>query len=745
MGVDEALPSLPSLRTLADQLSRSEVQAQNGTAAALRRAISTLANSSQDNRTIDLVSAAYARAYGKALSTSRLFALHLSKAGGTGICELSKLNGCSRASAGTSSFAGNCADKNRLDGPWWLPARSVGAISDAGLRFFARLSFQTPSYSHRGVRACRSRGKRAAGSPEPARRLRGPAKTTPIFSAIESTVPASTRCEGALEMLVVRETVPRLQSFGRELVRWGLVPPHPQCAPSLRTRGSRREQRERKRTCAALRDSRCGNFSYMASIAPSVYDNQLVRLLLGFDVYVLPFGGVSHEHYAAARRRLRQIDVLVMLGRGLPSALQQRLGWAVAEVAVDYQRRSKADACAFGAQSIADARKVNRWDAMLIEDAASLDAADEAFFSRPAVARELASALAAARGSGSACGLLADRVRPERRAAALPPLCWDEQTLHNCCWQRAAAAVSATAATATAPVVTQLEATPPLPPLRACTLPPAGARSSIDVVRLPAAMARFDHASCGLACADASAYFGLESAGALCVCLNVTEMAAAPPLHPTECGLACSGRFGVTLPPEDAPHQPCGGNEATAVFETASLVASLAAAAVSPPSPPAAGADRPASRMWRKGSLGSVRTVKRCNALNHDCAGEASAKSRSLYVHLSRADLARLPNPLSGLAAASTTAFVQLGCFSAQQLRERGLHRAPQAALPSPPVADPRTRCSLGCADHRYFALGGSSLPGGACVCGDLPLVEWERDVEGMQKLKSKSLQRTGR
>ena len=97
--------------------SSAEARAKSGTAAPLRRGIARLPAGNAS----DALSVSYARAYRAALSESLLLFIHLSKSGGTGLCELAKLNGCSRASPGQGSFSGNCAHKHLFDGPWWLP------------------------------------------------------------------------------------------------------------------------------------------------------------------------------------------------------------------------------------------------------------------------------------------------------------------------------------------------------------------------------------------------------------------------------------------------------------------------------------------------------------------------------------------------------------------------------------------------------------------------------------------------
>ena len=76
------------------------------------------------------------------------------------------------------------------------------------------------------TRDCRSRGRRVAMpahgplSREARRRLES---APPTFFAVEGALPEQQRCPGVLELLVLREPLRRLASFGRELMRWGLV------------------------------------------------------------------------------------------------------------------------------------------------------------------------------------------------------------------------------------------------------------------------------------------------------------------------------------------------------------------------------------------------------------------------------------------------------------------------------------------------------------------------------------------
>ena len=301
--------------------SSAEVRARSGTAAPIRR---NLARLMQSNTSTDELATRYMGAYRAAMAESLLLFIHLSKSGGTGLCELAKLNGCSRAAAGQSTFSGNCADKAVYhDGPWWMPSDVIRGLRPYGLRTFAERSFLVPNPFYQRMRGCNKRGRRL-NSPAPGAGALPPASARaarearrrqtaapPTFFAVEGAVPEGRRCEGTLELLVLREPLKRLASFGRELTRWGLLPqPHADCDHLLVGAPGR----QRKRACEARKRAVCANFSLMAAVAPPVYDNQLVRTLLGHDVYVLPAGRITREHYLIARERLRSVDVLLRLG-----------------------------------------------------------------------------------------------------------------------------------------------------------------------------------------------------------------------------------------------------------------------------------------------------------------------------------------------------------------------------------------------------------------------------------------------
>ena len=138
--MDELAPSVSMAEAALQRLSTASGRESLGTAAGLRRALVRLPEPARTN-----LSTHYVSFYRAALSESLLLFLHLSKSGGTALCELAKLNGCWRAGAGDSSLSSNCANKYTLaDGPRWLPPRSIQAIADVGLRRFALKNFFSP-------------------------------------------------------------------------------------------------------------------------------------------------------------------------------------------------------------------------------------------------------------------------------------------------------------------------------------------------------------------------------------------------------------------------------------------------------------------------------------------------------------------------------------------------------------------------------------------------------------------------
>lgn len=90
-----------------------------------------------------------------------------------------------------------------------------------------------------------------------------------------------------------------------------------------------------------------------------------------------------------------------------------------------------------------------------------------------------------------------------------------------------------------------------------------------------------------------------------------------------------------------------------------------------------------------------------------------------------------------------------VGCFEDAQLQSYGISHRPAASMgragPSPDASsrigrDNVVECAERCAGFGYFGVGAERLVGGPCVCGEMPIVEWRRDEEGLDGLKRKTL-----
>ena len=768
----------------------------SGTAAPLRR---DLAKGLASNVSDALV-ASYVHAYRLALSEGLLLFIHLSKSGGTALCELAKLNGCSRASAGMSTFTGNCANRQAHDGPWWLPAHVIAKLQPPGLRQFAERSFLVPHRLRQRDRNCRTRGKRAppaATAPLSRTAQRLQLTAPPTFFAIEGALPEPGRCAGMLELLVLREPLRRLASFGRELMRWGLLPqPHAFCEHQLISPAGAL----RRRRCDEVKRRVCANFSLMSAVAPPVYDNQLTRALLGHEIYRLPAGRITRDHYLIARERLRSVDVLLRLDGNLVAALGRRLGWQMARLQSMYKRQSvgigaevevvisgrgrarrgfsgssgSSDAtaspappplCALNGPMADHARNANRWDVALYEEALQLEALDRSFFDHRAALLALGgspanigdaanpppsrtAAVPEGVGSAAGCGYLSEpRLIALRRSRVVadPDAAADgsasELGPQPICIHKRWRHLCCWESGAGGPPISM----PRLPMPDGCVLPPAGALSAAPTVRTPLVPQKHHHSSCALSCAGYP-HFGLEAAGLFCMCLTRDEATRAMPITERECTPSCasSGRLHGHLAGQRAA-LPCGGSEAVALFATKPVLGHLIAATFAH----TLSAPRARNLGARSGGNVSVYT-ERCAPMAEACDSaelKSAYRRRGVRVLYVRSSHPRTPTK----ARAESDRSVLLGCFDAAALEKKGLsarpgvHEIGAAEVTVDPKAahggDMMRWCSRGCARYAYFAVGPAQLVGGPCVCGKLRMLEWRRDEEGLRGLQRKGLQ----
>ena len=59
------------------------------------------------------------------------------------------------------------------------------------------------------------------------------------------------------------------------------------------------------------RQGYCRNYSHMRALAPAVYDNYYVRMLLGEQGMTAPPGSLTRAHLARARRALSTLDLVL--------------------------------------------------------------------------------------------------------------------------------------------------------------------------------------------------------------------------------------------------------------------------------------------------------------------------------------------------------------------------------------------------------------------------------------------------
>ena len=177
------------------------------------------------------------------------------------VCELAKKAGC-----GTWKDGANCATRRReyQDGPWWIPHRQEASA-------WHRKNFGYDASPER----------LGAGRVSCAARL----VDAPAFHAVESALPGGKACPGFFSIALMRPPLERLVSHSMELAKWGMVVPSKQ--------------------------GFCRNYSHMRALAPPVYDNYYVRMLLGEQGVAAPVGSLTREHLVRARRVLSTLDLVL--------------------------------------------------------------------------------------------------------------------------------------------------------------------------------------------------------------------------------------------------------------------------------------------------------------------------------------------------------------------------------------------------------------------------------------------------
>ena len=136
-------------------------------------------------------------------------------------------------------------------------------------------------------------------------------------------------CPGFFSIALMRPPLERLVSHSMELARWGLVIPGNRtiiyrtnhslpCVPGeVKVQGR----------CAPLAEGTCRNYSHLRALAPPVYDNYYVRMLLGEQGIAAPVGSLTRAHLARAKRVLSTLDLILDSNEPrTPLALQYATG-----------------------------------------------------------------------------------------------------------------------------------------------------------------------------------------------------------------------------------------------------------------------------------------------------------------------------------------------------------------------------------------------------------------------------------
>ena len=338
-----------------------------------------------------------------------ILVLHISKSGGTSMCETSRLEGCSNGDGGdtptTTAIPGddgggvftNCNDPRLDDGPHWL-ATSPDASYHTNLDNF-------PSRRRDlGVSTCAQRRDWAA-----AHRM----NYMQIENYYSSEMQAEQSCAGYfVNVVYVRDPLDRLFSHYREILTNSGGPSLiPRYDAHLKQTGIGwgPDWSDERLYLDPSATPRAYNVSYLSRTVMSILsDNYNVRSLAGEGVFGVPYGGIGEAQYAVALEALRRFDWIFPLGAPATDAiLHLGLGWAhgMADLSREQKRPARGGADAFlpfSASDVAQLSELNRFDLRLGEEVNRLHALDVASIEQ--LQRYYPAAVAPGAGSDSCCG-----------------------------------------------------------------------------------------------------------------------------------------------------------------------------------------------------------------------------------------------------------------------------------------------------------------------------------------------------
>jgi hypothetical protein len=112
-------------------------------------------------------------------------------------------------------------------------------------------------------------------------------------------------CPGFFSIALLRPPLERLVSHSVELARWGMVVQDYKLHPNGTFDKSTLHAR------AVVGTGSCRDYSHLRALAPPVYDNYYVRMLLGEQGIAAPVGSLTRAHLAHAKRVLSTLDLIL--------------------------------------------------------------------------------------------------------------------------------------------------------------------------------------------------------------------------------------------------------------------------------------------------------------------------------------------------------------------------------------------------------------------------------------------------
>jgi hypothetical protein len=164
-------------------------------------------------------------------------------------------------------------------------------------------------------------------------------------------------CPGFFSIALLRPPLERLVSHSVELARWGMVVQDYKLHPNGTFDKSTLHAR------AVVGTGSCRDYSHLRALAPPVYDNYYVRMLLGEQGIAAPVGSLTRAHLAHAKRVLSTLDLILDSNEPrTPLAVQYATGIANFTSCRKPKRLPPRHSCTMSAVDSARAARDNKLD-----------------------------------------------------------------------------------------------------------------------------------------------------------------------------------------------------------------------------------------------------------------------------------------------------------------------------------------------------------------------------------------------